>query len=153
MKKIKKKLGTKINVVNKKASFSYQLLDQYTAGIVLKGPEIKSIRMGRANLKDAYCYFATGELWSKGIHISPYKPASYANQPPDRIRKLLLRKRELAKIKNEKQEKGYTIVPLRLFINDRGFAKLEIALAKGKKIYDKRASIKERDLKRSMQAE
>lgn len=151
MRKPKSKLSPTIHLQNKKAFFAYHILEKYITGIVLKGPEIKSIRMGRANLKDAYCYFAQGELWTKGIHISPYTPASYANEPSDRSRKLLLTKRELAKLKKEKNEKGYTIIPLRLFINAKGWAKLEIALAKGKKLYDKRAGIKQRDIERAMQ--
>ncbi|MEM7174030.1 MAG: SsrA-binding protein SmpB [Bacteroidota bacterium] len=149
MTKPKPKNPTSIHIKNKKAFFNYEILKKYTAGLVLKGPEIKSIRMGKANLTDAYCYFTKGELWAKGIHITTYKPASYANHDPDRVRKLLLHKKELNKLKKEKQEKSYTIVPLQLFINTKGWAKLDIALAKGKKNYDKRAAIKERDLQRS----
>ena len=151
MNKPKKNNRSTINITNKKAFFSYHILDKYTAGIALLGTEIKSIRMGQVNLKEAYCLFAHNELWVKNMHISPYTPAAHYNHPPTRTRKLLLKKRELDRLKKGKEEKGHTIIPLRLFISEKGFAKLEIALAKGKKLYDKRASIKERDVQRTLQ--
>lgn len=153
MQKIKKKLATQINVVNKKAFFSYQILEKYVAGIVLQGTEVKSIRMGEVNIKEAYCFFSEGELWIKGMHISIYRPAAHQNHPPIRTRKLLLKKKELYKLKKKKEEQGHTIVPLRLFINEKGWSKLEIALAKGRKLYDKRASIKEKELERKMRSQ
>ena len=119
--------------------------------MVLKGTEIKSIREGKVNLTDGYCYFRKGELYAKGIHISPYENSSFFQHDETRERKLLMKKRELRKLESKLNEKGLTLVPIRLFINDRGFAKLEIALGKGKKIYDKRDSIKERDTKRELQ--
>ena len=140
-------------IVNRKATFDYTLLDKYVAGLVLQGTEIKSIRQGNARLADAYCYFKDNELWVQGMHISEYAPASTANHPPRRVRKLLLKRQELRKLHKQKQARGCTIVALRLFVSERGFAKLEIALAKGKKRYDKRAAIKERDLARGIAKE
>ena len=136
-----------LNITNRKASFSYYLYDKYTAGMVLQGTEIKSIRMGKASLVESYCYFRNGELWIKNMSISPYEKGNIYNHDINRERKLLLSKRELNKLMKSK-EKGFTIVPTRLFISQRGFAKLEIALAKGKKLYDKRQVIKERDIER-----
>lgn len=150
----KKKHPSPPSFLNKKASFSYTLLDRYTAGIKLLGTEIKSIRHGRINLTDAYAYFdPKGALWAKGIHISPYQPAALQNHDPNRRRKLLLTKRELRKVHKQQQEKGNTIVVVRLFINEKGLAKLEIATAKGKKLHDKRETIKERDLERNIKKE
>lgn len=139
-----------ISIKNKKASFDYELLDTYTAGLVLVGTEIKSLRQGKASLVDTFCYFNNGELWVKNMYIAEYFYGSYNNHSARRERKLLLNKRELHKIKEATKAKGTTIVPLKLFINDNGLAKLVIAVARGKKIYDKRASIKEREDKRSM---
>lgn len=139
-----------INIRNKKASFDYEFLDTYTAGIVLTGTEIKSIRAGKAGLVDSFCLFEGGELWAKGIHINEYFYGSYNNHIPARDRKLLLTKKELRKLARSLADPGTTIVPTSLFINERGLAKLKIALAKGKKEYDKRQSLKEKDDKRQM---
>jgi SsrA-binding protein len=134
-----------INIKNKKASFNFEFIEKYIAGIVLGGTEIKSIRMGKANLVDAYCTFHDDELWVSGMHISEYSFGSYNNHDPKQDRKLLLNKRELKKLKKKSQEKGLTIVATRLFLNERGLAKLEIALARGKREYDKRQDIRKRD--------
>lgn len=147
MKEVKQK---SINIKNKRATFDYELLDTYTAGIVLVGTEIKSIRQGKASLVDTFCYFHRGELWVKNIYIAEYFYGSYNNHQTRRDRKLLLNKKELRKIQEGIKATGTTIVPVKLFLNERGLAKLVIAVAKGKKIYDKRASIKEREDKRSM---
>ena len=140
----------KINIVNKKAKFEYLLLDKYEAGIILTGTEIKSIRANQVNLTDAFCYFHDNELFVKNIHISEYKLGTYYNHVPKRERKLLLRKQELKKIFRKVTEKSVTIIPYRLYISDRGFAKLEIYTATGKKIHDKRDAIKEKDVKRDL---
>jgi SsrA-binding protein len=140
----------KINIRNRKASFNYELVEKFTAGIVLGGTEIKSLRQGKANLADAYCSFREDELWVRGMHIAEYSFGSYNNHDPARDRKLLLTKRELGKLKRKSQEKGFTIVATRLFVNERGFAKLEIALARGKREYDKRQDIKDRDSKKEL---
>ena len=147
----KKEFSGNIHIKNKKARFEYQLLTKYVAGMVLTGTEIKSIRMGKANLQDAYCTFKDQELFVRNLHISPYTMAGNINHEPKRERKLLLKKRELKKIHNKSVEKGMSLIPTRLFFNERGFAKLEIAMAKGKKIYDRRQDIKEKDLKREME--
>jgi SsrA-binding protein len=139
-----------INIKNKKASFEYQLLEKFVAGVVLTGSEIKSIREGKVSLQEAFCDFRNNELFVRQMNIAMYKQASYLNHEPTRERKLLLNKRELKKLKKKLDEKGLTIVPMRMFINDRGLAKIEIALGKGKKLYDKRESIKERDQKRDI---
>ena len=138
-----------IHIHNRRAKFNYNLLDQYTAGIVLTGTEIKSIRKGKANLQDAYCYFFKNELFVKHMHIAPYDHGNIYNHEEDRERKLLLTKKELNKLIKNK-EKGFTIIPIVLFIDSNHRAKLSIALAKGKKLYDKRQSIKERDLQRAL---
>lgn len=145
-----KRFSNDINIRNKQASFEFELLDKYTAGIVLTGTEIKSIREGKVNLQDGYCYFNNEELFAKGINITPYAQGTHYNHEAQRERKLLLKKTELRKIETKIDEKGLTLVPLRLFINGRGFAKLEIAVARGKKLHDKRDSIKERDAKREL---
>ena len=139
-----------INIKNRKASFAYQLITKYTAGIVLLGTEIKSIRNSQSNISDAFCVFIDDELWAKNIHIDEYKNSGHNNHEPKRIRKLLLNKIELNKIKSKVSEKGMSIIPIRLFSNEKGKVKLEIALAKGKKIHDKRESIKEKDIKRDL---
>lgn len=139
-----------INIKNKKAHFNYEIGDTYNAGIVLTGTEIKSIREGKANLTDSYCLVENGEVWVKNMHISEYTYGSYNNHMVKRDRKLLLNKKEIAKITKASEEPGYTIVPLRMFINDRGFAKLVIGIGRGKKQYDKRQSIKEREDKRNL---
>lgn len=137
-----------IIVKNRKALFEYTLLDTYEAGIQLLGSEIKSIRAGKANLQEAYCFFINDELFIKGMHIAEYSHGGYANHDPVRLRKLLLKRTELRKIKNKLKEKGLTVIPIKLYINQRGFAKLEIAIAKGKKLFDKRETIKNKDIKR-----
>ena len=146
-----KKAGN-IEIKNRRASFDYEFLERYTAGIVLCGSEIKSIRAGKASLVDAFCYFSGNELYVKNMQVSLYHWASaWSRQDTIRDRKLLLNRKELRKLQRAVKEKGLTIVATRLFIADNGYAKLDIALAKGKKDYDKRESIKEKDLKRSMQ--
>lgn len=137
-----------INIKNKRASFDYTFIETYTAGIVLTGTEIKSIRLGKAGLADTYCFFANNELWVKNMHIAEYSYGSYNNHLARRDRKLLLNRREIMKLQREIKESGFTIVPVRLYINERGLAKLVIALAKGKKMYDKREALKEKDDKR-----
>lgn len=140
----------KINIRNKKASFNFEFIEKYVAGIQLTGTEIKSIKAGKASLVDSYCYFREHELWVKGMHIAEYSHGTYSNHEPKRDRKLLLNRQELKKLEKKYDEKGLTIVVTRIFINDRGLAKVEIALAKGKEKQDKREDIKERDLKREM---
>lgn len=146
----KQRFSNDINIKNRQAFYQYEILDKYIAGMVLKGTEIKSIREGKVNLQDGHCYINNGELYAKGINITPYAQGTHYNHEGARERKLLLKKAELNKLESKSEEKGLTIIPLRLFINDRGYAKLEIALAKGKKIHDKRESIKERDVKREL---
>jgi SsrA-binding protein len=140
-----------VSVKNKKASFEYHFLDKFVAGIVLQGSEIKSIRDGKVNLQASYCVVKNEELFVRELHISPYEQASYLNHEPKRERKLLLSKREIKKLEAKSQEKGLTIVPVRLFVTNKGLAKLEIALAQGKKLHDKRHDIKEKDLKKDLQ--
>ena len=140
-----------INIKNRRASHEYSFLARYDAGLMLQGTEIKSVRDGNANLQDGYCLFHTdGSLWIHNLRIAPYTQGTYNNHDPMRERKLLLTKRELRQLVGKNEEQGLTIVPLRLFVNDRGFAKLEIALAKGKKLFDKREDIKAKDQKREM---
>jgi SsrA-binding protein len=149
----KVKIEKSVNIKNKKASFEYQFIDTYVAGIMLTGTEIKSIRQSNVNLVDAYCVFKDTELFVVGLHISRYNEGTHYNHEPVRERKLLLQKKELKKLLTKSQEKGLTIIPTRIFISDRGFAKLEIALAKGKKLFDKRQDIKEKDVKRELSRE
>ncbi len=139
-----------LNIRNKRATFEYEIVDTYVAGIMLRGSEIKSVRDGKVSMNDAYCQFRDGELWVKNLNISEYKQATVWQHEPLRMRKLLLNKKEMSKLLAKVKERGFTIIPLRLFMNERGYAKLEIALARGKKVYDKRASIKEKDQKRDM---
>ena len=139
-----------VNVRNKRATFDYEILDTFTAGMVLTGTEIKSLRAGKAGLTDSFCIFDKGELWSKNIYIAEYFYGTYNNHNAHRDRKLLLTRRELKGLFNDSKEPGLTIIPLRLFINEKGLAKLEIALCKGKKQYDKRDSIKDKEDKRAM---
>lgn len=139
-----------INIRNKRASFNYELIERFTAGVQLVGTEIKSIRMGKASLVDSYCYFVNGELWLKGMRISEYFYGTYNNHQPERDRKLLLQKKELQKLERKTKESGLTIVPIKLFLNNRGFAKVEIALARGKKMHDKRETLKQKDASREM---
>ncbi|WP_298486430.1 SsrA-binding protein SmpB [uncultured Maribacter sp.] len=144
-------MQTNINIKNKKARFEYELLDKYTAGIVLSGTEIKSIRYGRASITESFCEFNDkGELFVINMQVDEYSHGSHYNHLPKAARKLLLNKRELKKLDREVKTSGLTIVPLNLFINDKGFAKMNIALAKGKKLYDKRETIKDRDNKRDL---
>lgn len=140
-----------INIRNRRASFDYELLETFTAGIVLTGTEIKSIRQGKASLVDTYCIFENNELWVKNMHITEYFYGTYNNHEARRDRKLLLNRNELRKINRATLVTGFTIVPTRLFINDKGLAKLVIAIAKGKKQYDKRQSLREKEDKRSME--
>lgn len=140
-----------VNIKNKKATFDYELLETFTAGMVLTGTEIKSIRLGKASLVDSYCLLENGECWVRNMHIAEYFYGTYNNHSARRDRKLLLNRKELQKLMRLTRETGFTIIPVRLFINDRGLAKLVIAVAKGKKQYDKRQSLKEKEDKRSME--
>ncbi len=140
-----------IQIKNRRASFEYHFIETFIAGMVLRGTEIKSLREGKANLQDAYCTFLGDEIWVKQMHISPYVQAAHFNHDLTRERKLLLNKKEINKLRKGMQDKGNTMIPIKLFINDRGLAKLEIALAKGKKLHDKRDSIKEKDIKRELE--
>lgn len=140
-----------VNIKNRRATFDYAVLDRYVAGIQLFGTEIKSIRESKASLVDTYCLFQGDELWVKQMHIAEYRFGSYANHEVRRDRKLLLQRKELRKLQRQVKDTGKTIIPLRLFINERGLAKLEIGLCQGKHEYDKRQSIKEREDKRQIQ--
>lgn len=142
------KTKNNISIKNRKASFEYSFLDTYVAGIQLVGVEIKSIRNGRVNMSESYCVFQHGELYLKNTHISPYENAGYVKVDPLRDRKLLLNKNELRKLSEGVSRKGLTIVPTKMFINDRGLCKVEICLCQGKKNYDKRESLKEKDMKK-----
>ncbi|MFI3265367.1 MAG: SsrA-binding protein SmpB [Rikenellaceae bacterium] len=139
-----------INIRNRRATFDYAIIEEYTAGIVLVGTEIKSIRMGKATLTDSYCYFERGELWIRGVNIAEYHWGTCNNHIPKRDRKLLLNAKEISKLGRSLQDKGLTVVGLRMFLNERGFAKVVIGLAKGRKSYDKREHLKENDAKREM---
>ena len=139
-----------INIKNRKAKFNYEFLDKYTAGIKLAGTEIKAIREGKANIAESFCEFNNHELFVINMHVEEYSHATHFNHNPKSERKLLLQKRELRKLEKEVTNSGLTIIPLRLFINERGLAKLEITLAKGKKLYDKRETIKDRENKRRL---
>lgn len=139
-----------VQIKNKKAYFEYEFLDKLIAGMVLKGSEIKSIRQGKVSLNEAYCFINKEEVFVKAMNIAVYEQATHFSHEPTRERKLLLQKREIQKLEDKLKDKGLTVIPIRLFITDRGFAKLEIALAKGKKLHDKRDSIKEKDMKREM---
>ncbi len=139
-----------MDISNRKAYFEYSILQKYTAGIVLTGTEIKSIREGKASFNDSYCLLFNGELFLRSLHIAEYKQGSIYNHNPTRERKLLLRKAEIKKLESKMKEKGYTIVPLKIFIASNGYAKVEIGLAKGKKLHDKRESIKERETTREI---
>ncbi len=143
---------SEVNIKNRRASFDFEFVDTYTAGIVLTGTEIKSIRLGKASLVDTFCYFNNGELWVKNMNISEYFYGSYNNHNARRERKLLLNKKELRNLQEECMNPGFTIVPTRMFINDKGLCKVVVALARGKKEFDKRQSIKEREDKRAMAA-
>lgn len=143
-------MDQKVFIKNKPATFEYAIEDRMTAGMVLTGSEIKSIRLGKVSFNDSYCLFQDGELWVKSLHIAEYSHAGYAGHDPVRERKLLLKKKELRKWAAKVREKGMSIVPLNVFINDDGFAKMEIGLGKGKKLHDKRDSIKARDVDREI---
>jgi SsrA-binding protein len=145
-----KRSTSDIVIKNKKASHDYEFLEKYVAGIKLTGTEIKSIRLGKAALADSYCLFHSGELYIKGMHISEYYWGNLNNHDPLRERKLLLNKRELKKIERKVKETGYTIITTKVFITERGLAKAEIAISKGKKQYDKRQTIKKKDIEREM---
>ena len=135
---------------NKKAKFEYSLEEIFTAGMVLKGTEVKSLRAGKASLQEAYCYLEKDEVFIRNMNISEYDKGSYNNHEPVRIRKLLLNKKEIRKIRKGLDQKGYTLIPLKVYFNDRNYAKMDIALGKGKKVADKRETMKERDTKREM---
>ena len=139
-----------VNIRNKRATFDYEILEEYIAGIVLVGTEIKSLRLGKASLVDSYCYFERGELWIRNVNIAEYTWGTCNNHVPKRDRKLLLNRKELNKLQRSLQDRGLTVVGLRLFINDKGLAKVAIGLARGRKSYDKREYIKENDAKREM---
>jgi len=143
-------MAGKIDIRNKKASFEYEFLEKFVAGVVLTGTEIKSIRQGKASLQDAYCAFRDHELWVHGVHIAEYWWGTINNHDPKRDRKLLLTRRELAKLERKVQEKGLSLIAFRLFLNEKGLAKIEIALARGKRAYDKRESLKEKDARREL---
>jgi SsrA-binding protein len=145
-----KRGSSDIVIKNKKAFHDYEFLEKFIAGIKLTGTEIKSVRLGKVSLGDSYCFFSEGELFTKGMHISEYYWGNLNNHDPLRERKLLLTKRELKKIERKVKETGYTIIVLKIFINDRGLAKAEIAVSKGKKEYDKRQTIKKKDVEREM---
>jgi SsrA-binding protein len=140
-----------VNIKNKKASFEFEFIDTYVTGVMLTGTEIKSIRESKVSLTEAFCIFLDGELYIRQLHISPYSMAASYNHVAVRDRKLLLKKKELEKLETKSAEKGLAIIPVRIFINDRGLAKMEIALARGKKIHDKRQDLKEKDAKRELQ--
>jgi len=152
MTKLKEKIAKNLNIVNRKASFEYEFIEKYTAGIKLVGTEIKSLRLGKVQMVDCYCFFLRGELWIKNLHISEYEFGNRHNHQAKSDRKLLLTKRELKRL-SAKMEEGQTIVPTRIFISEKGFAKVDIALAKGKKLYDKRETIKKRDSDREVREE
>ena len=140
----------RVSIQNKRAKHEYLIVDRLKAGIVLTGTEIKSIRAGKASLVDTFCFVLDGEMWVKNMYIAPYELGSYNNHASRRDRKLLLNRKEIRNLQNDASSPGYTIVPLRLFIDENGRAKLEIALCKGKREFDKRASLRERDDKREM---
>ncbi len=140
----------KINIQNKKAGFEFEIIDRYEAGIVLRGSEIKAIRNGGGSISEAFCVMRDGELFIKNMNIPEYSHGGYANHKPDTLRKLLLTKRELGRIDAKIREKGLSVLPLRLFMSDRGFAKLEIGVGRGKKKFDKRESLKQKDTKREV---
>ena len=139
-----------MEIRNRSAYHEYFIEDKYSAGIVLSGTEVKSLREGKASFNDSYCFFNKGELWIKSLHIAEYSHGTSSNHDPLQDRKLLLQKRELKKLEGKIREKGFTVVPLRIYFNEKGLAKMEIGLGKGKKLYDKRETIKQRDTEREM---
>lgn len=142
--------SSRINIRNKRAEFDYQVIDKYTAGIVLTGTEIKSIREGKASLVDTYCYIHNGEMWVKNMYVAEYFLGSYNNHTTRRDRKLLLNKKEINNLQSDTKAPGFTVVPLKLFINEKGLAKLVVGLCKGKKEFDKRATLKEKQFKKEI---
>ncbi|MBI4647048.1 MAG: SsrA-binding protein SmpB [Bacteroidia bacterium] len=142
-----------MEIKNKKALFLYELFEHFIAGILLTGTEIKSIRAGKVSFTDSYCFFKESELWIKSLHISEYSFGGHYNHEPKRDRKLLLTRHELKKLENKTKEKGFSIIPVRLFIAENGFAKVEIALAKGRKMKDKRENIRKREIQRDIERE
>ena len=146
----KKKKTNEIEIVNRKAKYEYHFIDTYEAGIVLTGTEVKAIRSGQANLSDAYCTFEDGELYVRSMFISEYNFANQFNHETRRTRKLLLKRQELRKLEKKVKERGFTIIPYRLYMNERNYVKIEIVLGQGKKAYDKRDAIKEKDSKRDL---
>ena len=140
----------KINIVNRRASFNFFISDEVEAGIQLTGTEVKAIREGKANLSDSYCYFKNDELWIKNLHISPYEHGSYANHEAKRERKLLLHRHQLTKMQSKLKEKGVTVIPISIQENERGLIKVRIGLARGKKLFDKRETLKKAEAKREM---
>ena len=147
----KLKISSSVNIQNRRARFDYLILDRYSAGIVLTGTEIKSIRTGKASLTDSFCYINNGEVWMKNSYIAPYERGSYLNHSARRDRKLLLNRREINRLVADSRSPGSSIVPLRIYLSERGLAKVEIALCRGKKEYDKRASLREQQDKREIQ--
>lgn len=139
-----------MEIRNRSAYHEYFVEDKYTAGMVLSGTEVKSLRAGRASFNDSYCLFQKGELWIRSLHIAEYSHGTSSNHDPMQDRKLLLQKRELRKLEARVKEKGYTIVPLRIYFSEKGLAKLEVGLGKGKQQFDKRGTIKQRDTEREM---
>ncbi len=139
-----------INITNRRVTYEYHIIQKYTAGIILQGTEIKSVRDGNVNLSEGFCFFKDGELFIKNLQISQFKQGNIANHEPLRTRKLLLKKVELRKIKSKTEEQGMAIVPVRMFVSETGYAKIEIAVAKGKKVFDKREDIKKRDVAREI---
>ena len=147
----KLKISSSVNIQNRRARFDYLILDRYSAGIVLTGTEIKSIRTGKASLTDSFCYINNGQVWMKNSYIAPYERGSYLNHSARRDRKLLLNRREINRLVADSRSPGFSIVPLRIYLSERGLAKVEIALCRGKKEYDKRASLREQQDKREIQ--
>lgn len=141
---------TNVNIKNRRASFDYEIVETFSAGMVLTGTEIKSIRLGKAGLTDTYCMVINNEVWVKGMYIAEYSYGSYNNHSTHRDRKLLLNRKEINRLNKACQQPGYSIIPLRIYIDERGFAKMDIAIARGKKQFDKRQSIKEREDKRAI---
>jgi SsrA-binding protein len=139
-----------MEISNRSAYHEYFIEDKYVAGLVLAGTEVKALRAGKASFNDAYCFFHKGELWIKSLHISEYSHGTSNNHDPVQERKLLLQKKELRKLENKMKEKGHTLIPLKIFFTEKGFAKIEIGLGKGKKLHDKRETIKERDVQREI---
>ena len=142
--------ASKINIKNKRAEFAFEIIDRFDAGIMLTGSEIKRIRDGGGTIAESFCYMRDGEVYIKNMNIPEYSHGAYSNHEPARLRKLLLTKRELNKIETKMKERGYTLIPLRVFISDRGFAKIQIGLGRGKKKFDKRESLQKKDVKRDI---